>query len=78
MVDLNGHEAGNGGYSQGTPTAHRALFYSDIDGNAVNRDLSCKGGSFAHSYFLTLACVAGGGRGLNRGLSPEAILVNLE
>jgi hypothetical protein len=24
MVDLNGHEAGNGGYSQGTPTAHRA------------------------------------------------------
>src|SRR5437773_6015812 len=23
MVDLNGHEAGNGGYSQGTPTAYR-------------------------------------------------------
>jgi hypothetical protein len=23
MVDLNGHEAGNGGYSQGTPTANR-------------------------------------------------------
>jgi hypothetical protein len=23
MVDLNGHEAGNGGYSQRTPTAHR-------------------------------------------------------
>jgi hypothetical protein len=44
----------------------------------VNRDLSCKAGSFAHSYFLTLACVNGGGRGLNRGLSPEAILVNLE
>jgi len=29
MVDLNGHEAGNGGYSQGTPTAHRPLFYSE-------------------------------------------------
>ena len=23
MVDLNGHEAGNGGHSQGTPTADR-------------------------------------------------------
>ena len=29
MVDLSGHEAGNGGYSQGTPTAHRPLSYSD-------------------------------------------------
>jgi hypothetical protein len=29
MVDLCGHEAGNGGYSQGTPTAHRPLSYSD-------------------------------------------------
>jgi hypothetical protein len=26
MVDLNGHEAGNGGYSQRTPTAHRLLY----------------------------------------------------
>ena len=26
---LNGHEAGNGGHSQGTPTAHRLLFYSE-------------------------------------------------
>jgi hypothetical protein len=23
MVDLNGHEAGNGGHSQGKPTAYR-------------------------------------------------------
>jgi hypothetical protein len=29
MVDLNGHEAGNGGSSQGTPTAHRHLSYSE-------------------------------------------------
>jgi hypothetical protein len=29
MVDLHGHEAGNGGYSQGTPTAHRHLSYSE-------------------------------------------------
>jgi hypothetical protein len=29
MVDLNGHEAGNGGHSHGTPTAHRPLFYSE-------------------------------------------------
>ena len=29
MVDLNGHEAGNGGYSQGRPTARRALLYSE-------------------------------------------------
>ena len=30
MVDLNGHAAGNGGYSQGTPTARRAFLYSEI------------------------------------------------
>ena len=29
MVDLNGHEAGNGGYSQGMPTAPRTLLYSE-------------------------------------------------
>src|SRR5271166_2086613 len=29
MVDLNGHAAGNGGHSQGKPTAHRDLLYSD-------------------------------------------------
>jgi hypothetical protein len=29
MVELNGHEAGNGGYSQGRPTACRVLLYSE-------------------------------------------------
>ncbi len=29
MVNLNGHEAGNGGNSQGPPTARRAFLYSD-------------------------------------------------
>ena len=29
MVDLNGHEAGNGGYSQGTPTADQPLSYPE-------------------------------------------------
>jgi hypothetical protein len=29
MVDLNGHEAGNGGYSQGRPTARWVLLYSE-------------------------------------------------
>jgi hypothetical protein len=29
MVDLNGHEAGNGGHSQGMPKAHRPLSYSE-------------------------------------------------
>jgi hypothetical protein len=29
MVNLTGHEAGNGGHSQGTPTAHRAFLYSE-------------------------------------------------
>jgi hypothetical protein len=29
MVDLTGHAAGNGGYSQGKPTAHRDLLYSE-------------------------------------------------
>ena len=28
-VDLNGHEAGNGGYSQGRPTARQVLLYSE-------------------------------------------------
>jgi hypothetical protein len=28
-VDLNGHEAGNGGYSQGRPTAREVLLYSE-------------------------------------------------
>jgi hypothetical protein len=34
MVDLNGHEAGNGRYSQGTPTAYR--------GSSTRRDACCK------------------------------------
>ena len=29
MVDLHAHEAGNGGQSQGTPTAHCGLLYSE-------------------------------------------------
>jgi hypothetical protein len=29
MVDLNGHEAGNGGNGQGKPKAHGVLLYSD-------------------------------------------------
>ena|SRR6266852_2798013 len=29
MVNLTGHEAGNGGYRQGTPTARRPLLYSE-------------------------------------------------
>src|SRR5580704_5855179 len=40
MADLNGHATGNGGHSQGTPTAHRALLYSDIDGNGVYQELA--------------------------------------
>ena len=41
MVDLNGHEAGNGGHSQGRPTAHRPLFYSErCPVWRTNRDLA--------------------------------------
>jgi len=29
MVDLNAHEAGNGGQSQGTPKAQGVLLYSE-------------------------------------------------
>jgi hypothetical protein len=29
MVDLNAHEAGNGGQSQGKPTARGVLLYSE-------------------------------------------------
>jgi len=32
-VNLNGHETGNGGNSQGEPTASRDLLYSEIDGD---------------------------------------------
>src|SRR6516164_7619864 len=32
MVDLNAHEAGNGGKSQGKPTAHSVLLYSEREG----------------------------------------------
>jgi hypothetical protein len=35
MVDLNGHEAGNGGYSQGRPTARRVLLYSETRKSAI-------------------------------------------
>jgi hypothetical protein len=37
MVNLTGHEAGNGGYSQGTPKAHRAFLYSDSQGTPTAR-----------------------------------------
>src|SRR5437773_426068 len=38
MVNLNGHEAGNGGHSQGPPTARRAFLYSDtLDGFRTKR-----------------------------------------
>ncbi len=34
MVDLNGHEAGNGGYSQGTYSAPASLLLGEMSGNA--------------------------------------------
>ena len=37
MADLTGHAAGNGGHSQGTPTAHRALLYSDFSDFSTNQ-----------------------------------------
>jgi hypothetical protein len=40
MADLTGHAAGNGGHSQGTPTAHRALLYSDISEYATYQALT--------------------------------------
>jgi len=36
MVDLTGHAAGNGGHSQGKPTAHRDLLYSDPISYTIN------------------------------------------
>src|SRR5215469_3577369 len=32
MVDLNAHEAGNGGQSQGKPTTRGVLLYSECEG----------------------------------------------
>src|SRR5712692_10474309 len=44
MVDLNGHEAGNGRNSQGRPTAHRDLLYSER-GDVAQITLAINGGS---------------------------------
>ena len=44
MVDLNGHEAGNGRYSQGRPTARRVLLYSErflVRGPRVGCETRC-------------------------------------
>jgi hypothetical protein len=49
MVNLNGHEAGNGGNSQGTPTAHRPLSYSER--YAVNQDFRTD----THSYLRAMS-----------------------
>jgi hypothetical protein len=37
MVDLNGHEAGNGGHGQGRSTARRVLLYSERCPVSVNQ-----------------------------------------
>src|SRR5215475_2518076 len=34
-ASLNGHETGNGGNSQGEPTASRNLLYSEVDGDQL-------------------------------------------
>ena len=53
MVNLNGHEAGNGGYSQGTPKARRA-FLGDkfgISSSAWSRRTSARArGCVVRSY----------------------------
>ena len=36
MVDLNAHEAGNGGQSQGKPTTRGVLLYSEREGPAAD------------------------------------------
>src|SRR5215471_11411028 len=36
MVDLNAHEAGNGGQSQGKPTTRGVLLYSEREGPPLN------------------------------------------
>ena len=40
MVDLNGHEAGNGGHSQGKPTAYRD---SSTRRDAIYQQLNLRG-----------------------------------
>jgi hypothetical protein len=55
MVDLNAHEAGNGGQSQGTPKAQGVLLYSEFDNNperlgvARTSRLRCSGYTFCMS-----------------------------
>jgi hypothetical protein len=57
MVDLNGHEAGNGGHSQGKPTAYRdsstrreAIFRQLTQEILVSRPLAVPA---LHSYLCT-------------------------
>ena len=68
-VDLNGHEAGNGGYSQGTPKARRAFLYSEIAhrrmvaGRGIPRNLGRNNNSPA------TRCLATTSRRLSQGLA---------
>src|SRR6266852_9166446 len=57
MVDLNGHEAGNGGYSQGRPTARRVLLYSERCLVIPENEMLAPPGVYlpARSAFLRLA-----------------------
>ena len=58
MVNLIGHEAGNGGNSQGTPTTRRAFLYSDRGFRALRDSPSCPsaGISLKVKVVTTLIC----------------------
>ena len=74
MVNLTGHAAGNGGYSQGTPTARRAFLYSE----RARCPLLCRRDNW-RSWLQTEICPRSDSRtssaAASAGSSPEYIFI---
>src|SRR6516164_2740092 len=65
MVDLNGHEAGNGGYSQRTPNAHRGSSTRRSDGDVKRQTQTLRYSTTRRARF------AGAGASFNLGVGWE-------
>jgi hypothetical protein len=67
MVDLNGHEAGNGGHSQGKPTAYRDLLYSERWGFYANDLALAPSDSPSYPYVALHYCPRSGACSIGQG-----------